>query len=219
MSACTLYAPGSCPLCDDAGRAQPFRAVSRRTGAMLLRYAHPVTSVFRLLEGRVRLSVSDVAGGERAYAVRGPGSYVGLEGLIGLSALRDARVARDSRLEAATTEDLKQYLQAEPRAAMAALEHAILEHARLSGERALVDGTAEQRLARFLIESGANPLLSPWQEVPRQEIAGLLAIRPETLSRAVRHLQDRGAISGELKVLDPGALREAAGEAAEDSEE
>jgi CRP-like cAMP-binding protein len=165
-----------------------------------------------LRSGRVKLSVADVTGAERAYAMRGAGSLLGLEALLGLPALLNARVDIEGDLAIAEPSALERWLEGSGVLAADIVKHVVAENVRLATERLLVDGNSEARIARFLLERHTNPFLSAWREVARHEMAGLLTMRPETLSRAVRVLQDCEAIGPGLEIRDLEKLRQIARE-------
>jgi CRP-like cAMP-binding protein len=213
---CPVYPPGPCPLCDplplQGADGRPFHIVRRATGSIVLQHGLPVPHVLHVRSGRIKLSVADAMGSERAYTMRGPGSILGLEALLGLPALLDARVDVEGELAMAEPAALERWLQGSGVPAVAIVKHVVAENVRLTAERLLVDGNSEARLARFLLERETDPFLSAWKEVARHEVAGLLSMRPETLSRAIRVLQDRHAIGPGLEIRDFEELRRIAKE-------
>jgi CRP-like cAMP-binding protein len=213
---CPVYPNGDCPLCSllwqPGGDSRPFHLVRRPVGSVVLRHGLAVEHVFQIRTGRIKLSVADAMGSERAYTMRGAGSLLGLEALLGLPALLDGRVDVESDLAIADPAAFERWLQGAGVPALAVVKHAVAENVRLTAERLLVDGNSEARLARFLLERATNPFLSAWREVARHEAAGLLSMRPETLSRAIRMLQEHGAIGPGLEIRDFESLRRVAKE-------
>ena len=211
-----MTAPSPCPLCSriDLGgnESHPFHLVRRAAGSVVLRHGYPVEHVCLLRSGRVKLSVADVTGAERAYAMRGAGSLLGLEALLGIPALLNARVDIEGELAIAEPAALERWLEGSGVLAGDIVKHVVAENVRLTTERLLVDGNSEARIARFLLERHTNPFLTAWRDVARHEMAGLLSMRPETLSRAVRVLQDAEAIGPGLEIRDLEKLRQIARE-------
>jgi CRP-like cAMP-binding protein len=186
--------------------------VRRGVGSVVLRHGYQVEHVCLLRSGRVKLSVADVTGAERAYAMRCAGSLLGLEALLGMPALLNARVDIEGDLAIAEPTALERWLEGSGVLAVDIVKHVVAENVRFTTERLLVDGTSEARIARFLLERHTNPFLSAWRDVARHEMAGLLSMRPETLSRAVRVLQECEAIGPGLEIRDLEKLRQIARE-------
>jgi CRP-like cAMP-binding protein len=178
----------------------------------MLRHGFAVDHVFQIQSGRVKLAVVDASGSERASTMRGPGSILGLEALLGLPALLDARVDVEGEFAMAEPAAVERWLLSGAVPVGAVVKHVIAENVRLTTERLLLDGNAEARAARFLLERETNPLLSAWRDVARHEVAGLLSMRPETLSRAIRLLQDRELVGPALEILNAEELRRIAKE-------
>lgn len=179
---------------------------------MLLRHGAPVRGVYCVRSGRVRLSVADASGAERAYGMRGPGSLLGLEALLGLGSLFDAQVDTAGDIGVVTTTQFERWMANNPAHGPALVKRILAEEVKLAAERQLIDGTAESRLARFLLDRETNRFLSAWSGARRQEVAGLLGMRPETLSRTIRAFQRKGVVDAELRVVDSRVLRRLAGE-------
>lgn len=181
--------------------------VRRASGTIMLRHGFEIDYLFQIQSGRVKLGVADAAGSERASTMRGPGSILGLEALLGLPAQLDARVDVEGEFAMAEPASFERWLAGGKVPLIAIVKHIVAENVRLTTERLLLEGNAESRTARFLLARETNPLLSAWREVARHEVAGLLSMRPETLSRAIRLLQDRRAIGPGLELLDADELR------------
>jgi len=214
--ACPVFPTGACPLCElllHAGERRPFHRVRRAAGSVVLRHGAAVEHVVYVRAGRVKLSVADASGSERAFTMRGEASLLGLEGLLGMAALLDAHADIDSDLTVVEPAAFERWLHDAGVPAVAVVKHVVAENVRLTAERLLVDGNSEARLARFLLERETNPYLSAWREVARHEVAGLLSMRPETLSRAIRGLQERGGVGPGLEIRDLEVLRHVAKEA------
>jgi len=219
---CPVYPDGECPLCrllaSPKRDTRAFSSVHRDAGSIVMRHGARVEHVIWVRNGRIKLSVADASGAERAYTMRGAGSLLGLEALLGLPALLDGRTDVDSELVLAEPAAFERWLQSSEVPPLAVIKHAVAENVRLTAERLLVDGNAEARLARFLMERESNPFLAAWREVAHHEVAGLLSMRPETLSRAIRTLQARGGVGPGLEIRELEVLRRAAKEDGEPSQ-
>ena len=213
---CPVFAPSACALCALIARTieqgGPFQNIARPAGSALLHHGAKVEQLFQVRSGRVRLSIVDTSGGERAYAMRGAGSIIGLEGLLGMPAQLDAHVDYAAELAVAKLDAFERWVEEARVPALMLTKHVLAEQVRITAERVLGDGSSESRTARFALERRTNPYLSAWLGAPRHVVAGLLAMRPETLSRAMRTLQDQKELGADFEVRDPDALRRIAKE-------
>jgi hypothetical protein len=139
--------------------------------------------------------------------MRGAGSLIGLEGLLGLPAQLDAHVDYAADLAVVKLDAFERWLEDARVPALMITKHVVSEQVRITAERVLGDGSSEARTARFALERRTNPYLSAWLGAPRHVVAGLLAMRPETLSRAMRTLQDRKVLGPDFELHDADALR------------
>jgi CRP-like cAMP-binding protein len=196
----------------------PFQTSTRASGSVLSHHGSPVEYVQQVRSGRVKLCITDASGAERSYAMRGPGSFIGLEALLGLPAQLDAHADVNSELAIAKVDAFERWLEAASVPPLMLAKHLIAEQVRVTAERVLSDGSSEARAARFALERRTNPYLSAWIAAPRHEVAGLLAMRPETLSRAMRTLQDRGVLGPDFEIRDSDALRRIAKESGASSD-
>lgn len=190
----------------------PFRVARRAAGAFVLRRGAPAEDVYCIRSGRVRLSIMDASGTERTCAMRGPGSLLGLEALLGLRSLFDVRMDIDGQVGVITPARFERWIGDNSDHALALVRHVVGEEMKLAVERNLLDGSAASRLARFLFELETNRFLNAWSGVRRQDVAKLLGMRPETLSRAIREFRRKGIVDARLRVLDSRAIRRLAGE-------
>ncbi|HMI90861.1 MAG TPA: Crp/Fnr family transcriptional regulator [Polyangiales bacterium] len=190
----------------------PFQTSTRPAGSVLSHHGSPIEYVQQVRAGRVKLCVADASGAERSYAMRGPGSFIGLEALLGMPAQLDALADVNTELAIAKVDAFERWLEEASVPPLMLAKHLIAEQVRVTAERVLSDGSSEARAARFALERKTNPYLSAWLAAPRHEVAGLLAMRPETLSRAMRTLQDRGVLGPDFEIRDSDALRRIAKE-------
>jgi CRP-like cAMP-binding protein len=190
----------------------PFSNVARPAGSVLLHHGSKIEQLFQVRSGRVRLSIVDASGVERSYGMRGAGSIIGLEGLLGVPAQLDAHVEYAAEIAVAKLDAFERWVDEARVPALMLSKHVLAEQVRTTAERVLGDGSSEARTARFALERRTNPYLSAWLGAPRHVVAGLLAMRPETLSRAMRTLQDDKVLGADFEVRDPDALRRIAKE-------
>ena len=186
--------PASCPLV----------RLSRPAGTRLFRSGDRVEVVYLVISGEVLLTREDAEGGSRPEGLRGAGALLGIEALGGepiYGATAHCLVPTEictlacSRLEAwmgSSTSVGRAF------ARLAALEARELAR---SGDEA---GPCAVRVAGFLLARHRLGRAAPLQ---KQVLAGLLRMRPETLSRCVARLSAQGAIDeGSLAVLDAELL-------------
>ena len=172
----------------------PFHDVSWTAGALLLRQGEVPSTIFYLREGTVLLSSSTASGEETDCALRGAGAMIGLEALTSTAAGYEAWALSDvvvCRIDVASFH--KWFGSPDTPAAVIATK-ALEEGERRRRERVTLSGRAEQRVARFLLErarlEGDNTPLP----VEQQVLARMLGMKPETLSRALAKLRERGAL-------------------------
>ena len=141
------------------------------------------------------------------WAIRRAGSFLGLEGLVGAHHLDSARALTDVTLCSATLDAVEVWLAARRPAPRVVLESVLRSGSRERPLRGNADGTAPRRAASWLLDNADRRLPAA---VSRQVMAGLLGMRPETLSRALRTLAQRGAIRHgrtSIEILDRARLR------------
>lgn len=173
-----------------------------------------LSRVFVVESGLVMLSFATAHGDEQPCGVRAEGSFIGHEAILGQPARFDARLLVPSVLRVADVDAFGRWLAEAPEAQAATLRAVCVESSKLALERTFICGSTIQRLGRFLVGRETNPLLSSWQRAPRRVLAGLLSMRPETLSRALRTLHDEGLIEDgpEIEVRDLDGLAQKVGE-------
>ena len=141
------------------------------------------------------------------WAIRRPGGFLGLEGLVGTPHLDSARALTDVTLCSAALDAVEAWLAARRPAARVVLDSVLRSGSRERPLRGNADGTAPRRAASWLLENADRRLPAA---MSRRVMAGLLGMRPETLSRALRTLAQRGAIRHgrtNIEILDRGRLR------------
>ncbi len=190
--ACPLGAQGTCA----------FVPRKVAAGTVLWPQGEVPAEVLFVKRGVLARSTIDPDGDEVATSVRGPRSLLGAEALRGqtarasVEALTDAVVCSASPstvLQAADTRTLWQLT--------------LDELLRVERDGELRSGSAASRVARFILLSGGLGAFS------KRHVAGLLGIRPETMSRCLRGLEAEGLIAagGEVRILDAAGLQALAG--------
>jgi len=202
-----------CPVGIASGVAErgrcPFVPRKRAAGAVLHVAGEGVERVSFIKKGAVLItrSVDEERVEGTPWAIRRPGSFLGLEGLVGTQHLDSARALTDVTLCSATLEAIEAWLASRRTAARVVLDSALRSGTRERPLRGNADGTAPRRAASWLLENADRRLPGA---MSRRVMAGLLGMRPETLSRALRTLAQRGAIRhgrSSIEILDRGRLR------------
>lgn len=172
---------GRCPLVDRR----------RLRGETICLEGEPAHSIWFVKRGAVLLSRAGTDGVERPRTVRGPGAFVGLEALV-LGCYADtARCTEPSVLCGASRETFESWIGPAGTPARMALEQTLLATCGEVPRAASSDGSSTQRVARWIADSETHA----HAEIPRQVLASMLGMVPETLSRALARLRDAGAIA------------------------
>jgi CRP-like cAMP-binding protein len=205
---------GDCPVAQcgrDADGACLFVERHQPRGALVCIEGTPATHVWLIKRGAVLLSRSgdDTAAARGPHAVRRAGAFVGLEALIRPTYRETARVTAPSVLCGATLDVVDRWLGPPGSPPRVALEQTLRATCDDLPRAASPDGTARQRVARWLLREAAHGAAA----LPRQDVAGLLGLVPETLSRSLARLATTGAIAVDrrhIRILDLEAVRAAA---------
>jgi CRP-like cAMP-binding protein len=194
------------------GRPCPFTPLEHDRGAVLFHEGDPSTRVWFIRHGTVVLDRSNSdAVAARAHAVRRAGAFVGLDGLVAPKRADSARTTEPTTACGAPLAAVDDWLGVPGTPARLVLEQILRSEADEPPHAASPDGTATERVARWILKEvhdGAPRAL------PRRDVAGLLGMVPETLSRALARLVALGAIETtrrHLRIVDVPGLRAAAG--------
>ncbi|MCA9677191.1 MAG: Crp/Fnr family transcriptional regulator [Kofleriaceae bacterium] len=171
---------GRCPLIDR----------KRRRDEAICLEGEPAHTVWFVKRGAVLLSRSGADGVERPRAVRSAGTFVGLEALVQGTYADSVRATEPTVLCGATRDTIDTWLGPVGTPARMALEQVLRATTHDAPRGAGVDGSATQRVARWLLDDQDGESA----HVSRQVLASLLGMVPETLSRALARLRDDGAI-------------------------
>lgn len=183
----------SCPCGQAAGPRRGGRCplVERRRarGETLALEGQPIETVWFLARGTVIYSRVGPDGIERPRLVRGPGTFIGLEVLVRPTHADTIRTTEPVVVCGIGRESLDAWLGPRGTPARMALEQTLLATADDRPRAAGADGTALERVARWILDDAATAC-----QVPRRVIASLIGMVPETLSRALAQLHDRELI-------------------------
>ncbi len=163
---------------------------------------------FLILEGQVHLSLHTAQGAEKIVELQGPGD-VFAEAVAFMERpvyQMTAAVATATRVMSFQNQAYIEVLRENPEACLRVLQHITSRlHARIREIGEIVLESATSRLARFLedrVPADATDPATIRLEESRQELASYLAVKPETLSRALRTLVDIGAIAVRGKTIE-----------------
>ena len=208
VTACTLCPVGIASGVAEHGRC-PFVPRRRGAGAVLHVAGDPVERVWFVKSGSVLVtrSIDEERVEGTPWAIRRAGSFLGLEGLMRSEHLDSARALTDVTLCGAPLDAVEAWLEARRPAARVLLDAVLRSGARERPLRGNADGTARQRTAAWLLDSAPEASSGA---ISRKVMAGLLGMRPETLSRALRTLAAQSAIRHgrrTVEVIDRARLR------------
>jgi CRP/FNR family transcriptional regulator len=190
---------GRCPLID---RKRPRDETLALEG-------QPIQTVWFLKRGTVVLSRLGSDGVERPRMVRGPGSFIGLELLVRPTYADTVRTTEPTIVCGIGRDALDAWLGPRGTPARMALEQTLRATADERPRAAGADGTALERVARWVLDDSATGC-----RVPRRVVANLLGMVPETLSRSLAQLHDEGTISlsrRSIAIIDRARLEAIAG--------
>jgi CRP-like cAMP-binding protein len=194
-----------------SGGTCPWVGRQRQAGELLYLQGEPARTVWFVKRGTVVLTRAGVDGHEGPQAVRGAGTFVGLEALVRPTYQHQARLTVPSVVCAASVDTVDEWLGPPDSPARAALVQVLETVASDLPRAAGPDGPAVRRVASWLCDQAKEGMAPP---IPRQVVAGLLGMTPATFSRALAALAARGTITltrRTLRVRDPEALLAAAG--------
>lgn len=201
-AACRLGACDTYRHDPDLTRAGPGQTVHFPAGAVMARQGHSGTNVYSLCEGLVKLEQGLPDGQMRTVRVLKPGDLLGLELLSGqpnrytATTLGQARACRtpvhrvwetaqhDSQLRQSLTAQWQQ-----------SLDEADFVIAHLS------TGPARQRVARLLMHLTRRQARQLSQVMPREDMASLLGLTPETVSRTCAAFKREGLLHERAGIL------------------
>lgn len=194
---CRLVAPQAEPC--------PFRRARYPEGYLFFRQGDRPTTGHYLRGGLVLLTEGDADGCLTWQGLRGPGGFLDLPALRSKPHRTTARALGAAEVCSIPLDRLQYWLGPEPSPARALLDLALDEATILARDRTLREATAVRRVATFLLEH-TEPGGS--LGLQKQTLAGLLSMRPETISRVLTRLRRAKVISHgrRIRVLDRAGL-------------
>ena len=188
-----------------------------RCGAVLLHEGAPPETVHVVRSGSFKCVKTSEDGYEQVLAFAGPGEVLGFEAISRGRHTSSVVALEDSTVFSLPLRELDRWRQHHP-ALDHALQFALSRQLARAGEIAemMAAVAAETRLARFLVwlsgcmaERGQSPRRL-YLRMSRRDIASLLGVAHETVSRSFTALADWGLLrvdNREVEILDATALR------------
>ncbi|HYV44257.1 MAG TPA: Crp/Fnr family transcriptional regulator [Myxococcaceae bacterium] len=197
----------SCPVGLAAQGRCPLTPTHVPAGAVLCSQGEHPTATHWLRAGTALLTSSDGAGAERAVSLRGPRSLLALEAMRGATSPVEIRALTDLDLCSARGDALADWAGPAGTPARAMVDLLLQELGARQVDLELSRGSALSRVARLCAALAAA---SP--PVPKQVAARALGLRPETFSRCLGRLAQRGLLAPgpRIRVLNEGGLAEIA---------
>jgi CRP-like cAMP-binding protein len=163
---------------------------------------------FLVLEGQINLSLHSREGVEKIIDIQGPGQV--LAEAVAFMARpvyqMTATAATAARVLGIPNQDYVEILLGNPGACREVLQHLSSRlHVRIREIEGITLESATSRVARLLdgrMPPGATSRARIRLAETRQELASYLAMKPETLSRALRVLADDGAVAVQGRTID-----------------
>jgi CRP/FNR family transcriptional regulator, dissimilatory nitrate respiration regulator len=185
-------------------------------GCVVLQRGQHSDTQFYLESGRIDLGLlHGTALVHQLGLQNAPGWLEAGAAVLNLPSAVDAVTATDCVLRSLPRAQFQQSLQAMPAAAQDLLRDLAQAHRQqteMAVSRLAMD--AQARCAQWLLAHLDSPGAAVRLQDPKRLIAAQLGIAPETLSRVLRYLRERGLISGRgrvLNMLDVGGLKALAG--------
>lgn len=206
----------ACALCPigmashvEAGSVCPMVDRRRPAGSTLFVAGAPAEAVYYVKHGQIALSRggTEALGEGAPHALRRAGSLLGLEAIVRPTYLDSARAISDVTVCVTSRAQMLSWL-GETGTSRVVLDCLLETLAADNPSRATTDGSAPQRIARWLLDSTQQ------RRLPRSVLAGLLGMKPETLSRGLASLVRGGSISAtrtRIDILDAALLESIAG--------
>ena len=177
------------------------------SGQLLFDRGQPAQNFFIVLDGQVNLVIYSKAGEEKIVDILGPGNSFA-EAVMFMEAPGypvSAVAAMKSKVVRFSSREYLAIIRESPETCLRMLGHLSQRlHMRIREIEYLTLESATHRLVRHL-ESRLPPGDADATEITlqesRQELASRLSMKPETLSRILRHLSDEGAIVVHGRVL------------------
>jgi len=178
------------------------------SGQVLYSRGDTSTRFFLILEGQVNLSLHSRDGVEKIIDIQGPGQvFAEAVAFMGRPVYQmTATAATAARVLAIPNQEYIEMLLGNPKACRQVLQHLSSRlHVRIREIEGITLESATSRLARLLdgrMPADATDTARLKLTETRQELASYLAMKPETLSRALRVLANSGAVVVQGRTID-----------------
>ncbi len=188
-----------------------------RKGASLFRSGDRFESVFAVRSGSFKTRLPAPAGGEQITGFQMTGDLLGLTGIAGGVLACDAVALEDAEICVINFDQLEALARECP--ALQRGLHRYMSQALVDDQvmrKLLAQARADERVAAFLVHLGQRQKVLGLSEddlvlrMSREEIANLLGLRIETVSRCLSRLHDDGTIEVQgrrIKVLEREQLQ------------
>lgn len=188
---------------EDMDRIHQFiRPTTFQKGESVQLAGHYVPRLLVLNRGRAKVSRTDEAGNEQVIRILQPGDYIGEAAVFSDSAVQyDALALEDSSFCTLDKDHLHQMLVAQPDLGIKLLSDMSqrLQTAEAQLE-SLGQKPAEQRLLDALRQY-ADGQTTFTLRITKTDLASQIGVRPETLSRLLKRLQDNRSIQLDRKTV------------------
>lgn len=186
-----------------AGRVEQFVA-----GQVLYSRGDASSRFFLVLEGQVNLSLHSRDGVEKIIDIQGPGQvFAEAVAFMGRPVYQmTATAATAARVLGIPNQEYIEIVLGDPKACRQVLQHLSSRlHVRIREIEGITLESVTSRVAR-LLDGRMPPDATTSARIrlaeTRQELASYLAMKPETLSRALRVLADDGAVAVQGRTID-----------------
>lgn len=182
-----------------------MRSFTRReleTGAVLYHQGATSEGVYCVSRGLIAIRSFGSDGGSSLLRLAYPGELIGYRAfLTGREHRTEAQALLPSRICVVAQRDAKQVVQACPavlaRLAIRCADELDQAHERIQDAARLPNKARLAQLLDALMAAHGKPTGDAWRmrlPISRQDLADILGVQPETLSRLMRRLQDEGRL-------------------------
>jgi len=185
-------------------------------GHAIFRKGEEGAGLLAVVRGTVRISVLSEEGKEIVLNLIGPGEIFGEIALLdGGPRTADAVAVTDAELFGLDRREFASFVLAEPKAALKILEVLARRLRRTSAQvEDLTFSKAAARLAKAILSLSAGALAPNTIHVTQRELGQMAGLSRESTNKQLREWEAKGFLSvykGELRVIDPDALRRTSG--------
>jgi CRP-like cAMP-binding protein len=176
---------------------------SYRNGQTIFYQGNPSLAAYCISEGHVKLYKSGRDGSETLLRLLGPGNVMGYRALLSAEHYAaSAEAVGDTKICVISKETFFEILQTSPEFCMKVM-HTLSVELRISEDEmiARIRDSVPRRAAKLLLKllhelgdsgDGDSRLVFPF---PRRQLALMIGTSPETLSRTLRSMADKGLLS------------------------